>query len=80
VVVVEVVEVKIVEDEVEVVDAVEAGIEKVLVRSLGAGASKASWRGWLQSTTPFVVSQQFHCFVARSYTTSGRELLAAFHG
>jgi len=76
----EVVEAVLVEDEVDVLDAVETGIEKVLVRSLGARASKASWSELLQSTTLFVVLQQFHCFVVELYTTSGRELLAARFG
>jgi hypothetical protein len=48
---------------VAVAVAVEAGIEKVLLRSLGAGASKASAMGLLQSTTLLVVLQQFHCLV-----------------
>jgi len=61
VLVVAVVEVKVLVEEVEV--AVEGGIEKVLLRSLGAGASKASAMGLLQSTTLLVVLQQFHCMV-----------------
>jgi hypothetical protein len=42
---------------------VEAGMENVLLRSVGAGASKASAIGLLQSTTLLVVLQQFHCLV-----------------
>jgi hypothetical protein len=57
------VEVNVLDDEVEVLVAVEAGMEKVLLRSLGAGASKASAMGLLQSTMLLVVLQQFHCLV-----------------
>jgi hypothetical protein len=70
------VEVNVLDDEVEVLVAVEAGMEKVLLRSLGAGASKASAMGLLQSTMLLVVLQQFHCLVVALYTMSGRGLLA----
>ncbi len=56
-------EVDVLEEEAEVLVAVEAGMEKVLLRSEGAGASKASTMGLLQSTTLLVVLQQFHFLV-----------------
>lgn len=54
---------EVLEEDEEVLVAVEAGMEKVLLRSVGAGASKASAMGLLQSTTLLVVLQQFHCLV-----------------
>lgn len=57
------VEEEVLDGELEVLVAAKAAIEKVLLRSLGAGASKASAMGLLQSTTLLVVLQQFHCWV-----------------
>lgn len=55
------VEEEVLDEELEVLVAVELWIEKVLLKSLGAGASKASAMGLLQSTMLLVVLQQFHC-------------------
>ena len=51
------------ETETGVLVAVEDWMEKVLLRSEGAGASKDSAMGLLQSTILLVVLQQFHFLV-----------------